>query len=208
MPSLKGNLSSSTLVHIVFEHDGQRRWFNHTDRKRDDRTGSWYTLPVVGTEAHESKPMTLEMALISQRRWRELGMECRLALEPTGEFIDSDSKIENPPWEHTNYLVTCDENGLPSESLDAQFVYNIKAVRTVNGRAFVLKFETPILQNQSQFSDFEEGPEMCVRRAFDRGLTKLEPPKPNPHLEARRLETERRAAQATRLPNNLRPGDR
>lgn len=208
MPSLKGTLSSGTLVHVVFEHDGQRRWFNHTDRKRDDRTGAWYTLPVVGTEAHESERMTLEMALVSQRRWKEIGIECRLALEPNGEFIDSDLKIENPPWEHKNYLVTCDENGLPSESLDAPFAYPIKAVHTVNGRAFVLKFETAILQNQSQFSSFEEGPEMCLRRAFDRGLTKLEPPKPNPHLEARRIEAQRQAnQQATSIPG-LRPGDR
>src|SRR6266404_2016452 len=88
------SLSPDRLVHVIIEQNGKRAWFHHTDRRRDDHTGVWYTLPVVDDDPRESKPMTLQMALVCQQRWKDLGIACRFALEPNGEFIDADPKVE------------------------------------------------------------------------------------------------------------------
>ena len=205
-------LSSGTLVHLVFEQNGKRSWFNRTDRKYDQKTGVWSTVPLVGTEPRESVPMRLDWAIVAQKRWREeLGFIFRITLEAnqTSPFVDPDPNgAPTSRWQHVNYDVTCDVDGRPSESPDAPYAYKVLAVHSVRGKEFVLKFETPILQNQAQFATLDEGPEAPVWKAYERGYCKIEPPKVNPHLEARRREAARVAAQqVSRIPN-LRPGDR
>jgi hypothetical protein len=203
-------LSADRLVHVIIEQNGKRTWFHHTDRRRDDRTGQFHTLPIVDDDPRGSSSMSLAMALVSQRRWRELGIECRLCLEPNGPYIDPDPKAtEALPWPHKNALISVDEQGNILDSPDAPCVYLVRAVNTPNGPMFCLRFEAGVLQNQAQFSTLQEGPEIAVRRAIEKGYNRLEKPQPNPYVEIRRREAERRAAeQATRLPNNLRPGDR
>jgi hypothetical protein len=205
------SLSSNTLVHLVFEQNGKRFWFNRTDRKYDAATGVWMTIPVIGSEPRESNPVTLEMAVVCQRRWRETGIECRIAKEANGPYIDdpdpkNDQVLARP---HKDVFITVDEQGNLFDSLDAPCVYLVRAVNTVNGPMFCLRFENPILQHQAQFSSLEEGPEVAVQRAIGRGYTKFELPKPNPYLEARRQEAQRAGEHATNARfTNLRPGDR
>lgn len=203
-------VSSDCLVHVVFEENGKRRWFHHTDRRYDAGSGRWTTTPVVDDDPRGSSPMKLSFAVIAQSRWKDIGIECRFALEPNGPFIDPDLKSDIAvSWPHVDALVTVDADGNLVDSPDASHVYRVRAVRTTEGPKFCLRFENPILQNQSQFSTLAEGPEVAVRRAIDRGYTKLEKPQVNPWLEKRQQEAQR---QAQRVANarfaNLRPGDR
>jgi hypothetical protein len=203
------SLSSSKLVHLVFEQNGKRHWFNRTDRRRDASTGQWATIPVVDDDPRGSSPMNFEFAVIAQERWKQLGFNCRFALEPNGPFVDADPKGSGAlPWTHDDCWVTVNAAGEPIDDLDSPYVYPITAVHTPAGKQFVLKFQTAVLQNQSQFSSFEEGPDACVRKAFERGYTKLEPPQGNPFLEARRLEAQRQAQRAANARFvRVRPGD-
>jgi hypothetical protein len=200
-------LSADRLVHLIFEQNGQRTFFNRTDRKRDDGTGIWYTIPVVGTEARESNPMTLEMALISQRRWKAIGIECRFVLEPNGPLVDAGPKSEDSlPWPHADVLVTCDEQGNLFDSIDAPCVFLIRAVNTPQGKMFCLRSDHPSLAEPSVFATLEEGPEHCVEKA--RSLGFRHKPIVNPYLESRRIEAERRGTRSQRPVQYIRPGDR
>ena len=203
-------IDKSRKVHLCFLNSyKQRSWFVKTDRRFDRKTGQSTTWPFVSDDPHDSVSITYEYAEISRRLWRDepFNLNVRIALEPnqSAEFVDPDPKVDSLPWEHEDYFITTDETGQPSDSVDAPFGYNVKAVHTVNGAMFCLRFETPILQNQSQFSTFQEGPTVAVLRALERGFCKVERPKPNPHIEAKRREAERQTQQA-RVPR-LRPGD-
>jgi len=202
------NLAADRLVHVIIEQNGKRTWFNRTDRVQDHKTRRWFTVPVVDPEPSGSKPMRHDLALVAQHRWRdELNLVVRLALEPNGPYIDELPTMSLLPWKHQNYLVTVDRDGRPLDSLDAPCVYDVIATHTPSGRMFVLRFNHPDLQNQPVFSTFEEGPEVAVARAFEKGYTKLEPPQPNPYLEARRQEAARQAAEAARPKVRYRVGD-
>ena len=197
-------LSSNALVHLVFEQNGKRSWFNRTDRTFNAATGVWTTIPVIGSEPSESNPVTLEMAVVCQRRWRELGIGCRIAKETNGPYLDDPDPRTNdvPTSPHRDVFITVDEQGNLFDSLDAPCVYFVRAVNTVNGPMFCLRFENSLLREQAQFSTLREGPEVAIERAIARGYNKIEPPRPNPFLEARRQEAQR---QAQRAANARRP---
>lgn len=202
-------LSSSTPVHLVFEQNGKRSWFNRTDRTYDKKTGAWVTIPVIGTEPQESNSMTLEMAVICQRRWRELGIECRIAKETNGTYIDEGTVSPSSAlWEFRDYLVTCTPEGEPLDGLDAPYCLMVRAVNTPNGRQFCLRALNPSLRQPSVFSSFEEGPEHCVAKAWDLGYRGY-PVVANPEIERRRVDAEIKAQRAANARfANIRPGDR
>jgi hypothetical protein len=205
-------VSAGTLVHLIFidPTSHKKSWFVRTDR-RQTVSKVYQTWPLVDDDPRQSKPVTYDFAIVAQRRWREeLNLVFRLSLEPNGKFIDEEI-IPPPtgPWPHQDALVTVDAEGNLFDSPDATHVFLVRAVRTPQGPMFCLRFETGILQNQSQYSTIQEGPEGAVRKAIERGFTKIERPRPNPYLESRRREAERQAAQQAgqKIPN-LRPGDR
>ena len=180
-----------------------------TDRRYDAATGVWTTIPVVGTEMRESTPVTLEMAVICQRRWRELGIECRIAKEANGPYIDEGNEsTASVSWEFRDVYITCHETGEPFDTLDAPCVLLVRAVTRPDGRSFCLRAATPSLTTPSVFSTLAEGPEYCVAKAWDLGYRGY-PVVVNPEIERRRIESE---AQARREANarigRLRPGDR
>lgn len=88
--SLSG-LSSDAKLHLVFTlRNGQKAWCSGTDRKQHPQTFTWMTLPSLNLDAAESVPMTIDFAIVAQRRWQEMGYVVRLTLEPNGPYLDDD----------------------------------------------------------------------------------------------------------------------
>jgi len=212
---MNNSIALGRPVHLVYvdPKTGQKGWYVRTETRQNPTTKVWEPWPLIDDDPSQSTPLLYEYAVIACRRWRnELNLNFHIALDasPLAEFVDPDPAAPTaPPWIHADCWVTVTEAGEPIDDLDSPWVYEIKAVHTPeHGRAFVLKFGLGVLQNQSQFASFDEGPEACVQKAFARGFTKIEKPKPNPSLEARRQEAQRQAQQlANASRGRFRPGD-
>lgn len=209
--SLSG-LSSDAKLHLVFTlRNGQKTWCSGTDRKQHPRTFEWLTLPLLDDDARASVPMKIDYAIVAQRRWREMGYQLRLALEPNGPPID-DEPVSGAP-EPTNCFVPTDAAGNPVEDTTSPFGYHIIVTRTPqHGPSYCLRFQNPELAAQSIIVPASEGPEAAVRKAQEMGFLLHEPPKANPHRErllAERQAVVRAAAQQQAGQRFMRrPGDR
>ena len=206
-------INKSRMVHLCFlGSKGERYWFVKTDQKFNQTTGQWVTVPIADDDPAKSVPMSFEYAQICVDRWqkRPLNLDVRITLEPgdQADFIDPAKSDLLIPFPHEDCLVTVDADGNLLDSLDAPCVYRVRAVHTTKGPMFCLRFESPELQAQAQFSSLEEGPEMAVARAIERGYHQWEKPLPNPTLEARRAEQAAAQARVTKQIYGLRPGSR
>jgi hypothetical protein len=84
-----------SLVYLVStSKDGRRCWFVNTDTRLNK-----YQQPIQVPQFDDenSKPVTLEFALDAKARWkREFGIDCYIAVEKFGQFIEDDHGPQAP----------------------------------------------------------------------------------------------------------------
>lgn len=199
--SALSNLDRNKLVHLIFLQNGQRVWFARTDRREDPITKRWTIIPIADTDARGSRPVTLEFALICQRRWRdELHLNVRIAFGPHEQFIDTDEPKPAPVWKHIDHFIHTD----PEETEG----FPVRAVCTPEGKMFCLRFDHPDLAEQSIFVPLEAGPAAAVQKAKEMHFLDVEKPKPSP-FRAQREAAARDAVeqQEVEIHGRRRPGD-
>jgi hypothetical protein len=189
-------------VHIVYvQPSGERIWQSRIDRKQDPITKTISVIPLFDDDPHQSHPLPLETALICKRRWLdELKLNCRLALHQHGEFIDDEPETKVAPvWEHRDFFILTDEIN--------ETGYLVRAVCTPEGKMFCLKFQNPLLENQSVLTRLEDGPEGPIRKARELHFLDIELPQVSP-FKAQHEAAAREAAEQQHIQINgrVRPG--
>jgi len=192
----------SLVVIVGSTPDGRRCWFIGTDT-RLNRYQQPVQYPLFDDE--NSKQVTLEFALDARERWRkEFGIDCHIAIEKYGKFIDDDHGNASPEQDLRQPQFVTFTNGL------GLFV---TPGNTPKGQAwFVKALDIPVFKTDGRHTAIESvsgaTPIEAAQRAVDSWGQEIlfrDPSQDERDEITRQAQATQRRNQA---PRNIRPGDR
>jgi len=183
--------------------DGRRCWFVGTDARLNQ-----YQQPIQVPQFDDenSKPVSLEFALDAKVRWkREFGIDCHIAIEKYGEFIEDDHGPQAPEQDLRQPQFVPFTNGLGLQVTpgrtprgDAWFV------RAAGIPAFAQDGRHTVIESVSGATPIE-----AAQRAIDSWGQEIlfrDPAQDERDEKARNQVQE--AQRRNQTPQNIRPGDR
>lgn len=193
----------SLVFLVATSKDGRRCWFAGTDT-RLNRFSQPVQFPLFDDES--SKQVSLEFALDARDRWKnEFGIDCHIALEKYGKFIEDDHRPQAPEQDLRHPQFVPFTNGLGLQ---------VTPGRTPRGDAwFVRAADIPAFAQDGRHTAVESvsgaTPIEAAERAVDSWGQEILFRDP---AQDERDEKARQQAQAVQqrnqTPRNIRPGDR
>jgi hypothetical protein len=183
--------------------DGHRCWFVNTDT-RLNRFQQPVQYPLFDDEA--SKQVTLEFALDARERWKkEFGIDCHIAVEKYGKFIEDDHGPQAPEQDLRQPQFVPFTNGLG---------LIVTPGNTPKGQAwFVKASDIPAFNIDRRHTAIESvsgaTPIEAAQRAVDSWGQEIlfRDPAQDERDEKARQQSQA-AQQRNQTPRNIRPGDR
>ncbi len=151
-----------SLVYLVStSKDGRRCWFTGTDT-RLNRFSQPVQFPLFDDEA--SKQVSLEFALDARERWKkEFGIDCHIALEKYGKFIEDDHGLQAPEQDLRQPQFVPFTNGLG--------LIAFPATRPAGWCWAIRSVDIPSFQTDKKYTTIETifgpTPEAAAQRAVD-----------------------------------------